>query len=279
MMFPALNMSAIKSLWIVGAGKMGQALYRGWVSAGIAIDAITLIDPTSKPADVELRPTDIWLNAPSTHASKPNIILFAVKPQSMPDTVTAYRTFLQPETLVLSIAAGIATATMQKLCDDNNQPIVRLMPNTPAMIGQGITAGFANAFVSEMQRQIVEKLFQAAGQFLWLDDEQNMHAVTAVSGSGPAYVFALIEALTAAGITHGLSSAIAEQLARQTVIGSAALAAAQADISPAQLRQNVTSPNGTTAAGLAILQAEKGLDDLIRQTVAAATQRSVDLSS
>ncbi len=269
-----------QSAWIIGAGKMGQALYHTWCRADMLRGGITLIDTSQQPADLQLRDADQWLSEPLPSAPQPDILLFAIKPQMMADLIPLYRQYLQRNILVLSIAAGISLDRLQELCGNPDQPIVRLMPNTPAQIGQGMTAGIANQNTTPDQRASVDQLFSATGQCLWLENEHHMHAVTALSGSGPAYVFALIEAMTDAGQTYGLPADMAARLARQTVIGSAALAAAQPDVSAAKLRENVTSPNGTTAAGLSVLQqaGSFSLNNLIRKTVIAGLKRSQELS-
>lgn len=264
------------SLWMVGAGKMGQALYGGWIKADLPIAQITLIDPQPKPADVTLRAADQWAAQPHTQI-KPDILIIAIKPQMIADTLPAYTDLIRPDTLVLSIAAGTSIKTIASLLGHPDQPIIRTMPNTPAMVGQGITAAFANSSVTDAQRMIAQQLLEAVGDVVWLSAEDQMHAVTALSGSGPAYVFALIEAMAKAGVAQGLSVETAMQLARQTVIGSGALAAALRDVPANTLRENVTSPGGTTAAGLSVLQGAHGLDELLAQTVAAAAQRSEEL--
>lgn len=264
------------SVWMVGAGKMGQALYQGWIKAALPITHITLIDPQPQPADLKLRTTDHWISQPDEQ-DQPDILVLAIKPQLIADTLAAYQRVIRPDTLILSIAAGTAIATLTALLGNPQQPVIRTMPNTPAMVGAGITAAYANASVSDHQRTVAQSLLQAVGDMVWLDDENQMHAVTAVSGSGPAYVFALIEAMAAAGMAQGLSAELAMQLARQTVIGSGVLAASQPDVSAAILRQNVTSPGGTTAAGLGVLQGAQGLDTLLTNTIAAAALRSKEL--
>ena len=267
-----------KSLWMVGAGKMGQALYQAWRAHNVSIETMILIDPNAQPTDLKLKALDQWSHTIPSNNKTPDCLILAVKPQIMADIVPLYHNHLRSDTLIISIAAGISLQTLADLCSNPQQPIIRLIPNTPAMIGQGMTGGIANSYTTAAHRTCAETLAQAAGQFVWLDNEEQMHAVTALSGSGPAYIFALIEALTAAGIAQNLSPQMSEALARQTVIGSAALAAAQPDVSTVTLRQNVTSPNGTTAAGLSVLQAsENGLDDLLKRTVDAAAKRSREL--
>jgi pyrroline-5-carboxylate reductase len=200
--------------------------------------------------------------------------VLAVKPQIIGAVLAQLEPAIGPETLVISIAAGIG---LQRLTTGlNTQRVIRTMPNTPAQIGKGITGAVAANGVTTADRAIAMALLQAAGPAVWLDAESQIDAVTAVSGSGPAYVFHLVEALAAAGKRQGLAPEIAMQLARQTVIGSAALL--EADPAPAaQLRQNVTSPNGTTAAALAVLMGDDGLTSLIDRAVEAARQRSEEL--
>lgn len=270
---------SLKTLWMVGCGQMGQALYRGWCKANLPITQMVLIDPTQSADKIGLREQDVLVGQPDENTPSPDVILFAIKPQMANDVLPLYRDYVRDDTLILSIMAGIGMDKMLYLFDKAQQPIIRTMPNTPAMIGQGITGAAPNASVTTAQRAIADQLLQAAGKVVWLEREDDLHAVTALSGSGPAYVFALIETMTAAGEQAGLAPELAAQLARQTVIGSAALAASQADISPEQLRHNVTSPGGTTAAGLdVLLSAEGGLPVMMRETIKAAARRSRELA-
>lgn len=259
---------------LVGAGKMGVALARGWLDAGLPPNHLLLVDPAPNSTALALA-EDYGLTL-NTDASGllPNVLVLAVKPQIIDAVLASLQPIVGPHTLAISIVAGIDIARLSRGLDMGR--VVRTMPNTPAQIGKGITGAVAGPEVGSEDREIAEALLQAAGPVIWFDDETQLDAVTAVSGSGPAYVFHLVEALAEAGRRQGLSDAIAEQLARQTVIGSAALLEAD-PAPPSVLRQNVTSPNGTTAAGLAVLMGENGLTELIDRTVAAARRRSEEL--
>ncbi len=264
----------IGPVMLVGAGKMGLALARGWLDAGLPPNHLLLVDPAPSPAALQLA-EDFGLNL-NTDASGllPNVLVLAVKPQVMDPVMESLLPITGSHTLAISIAAGIDIARLSRGLDMGR--VIRTMPNTPAQIGKGITGAVAGAEVSAEDREVAEALLRAAGPVVWFDDESQLDAVTAVSGSGPAYVFHLVEALAEAARRQGLPDAIAEQLARQTVIGSAALLEAD-PAPPAVLRQNVTSPNGTTQAGLAVLMGEPGLVDLIDRTVDAARKRSEEL--
>ena len=259
---------------LIGAGKMGLALARGWLKAGLPADKLLLVDP--KPADEAMDFAKAHGVALASAASGGGIgvLVLAVKPQIIGDVLAQLEPAIGPETLVISIAAGIG---LQRLTVGlNTQRVIRTMPNTPAQIGKGITGAVAANGVTVADKAIATVLLQAAGPAVWLDAESQIDAVTAVSGSGPAYVFHLVEALAAAGERQGLPPEVAMQLARQTVIGSAALL--EADPAPAaQLRENVTSPNGTTAAALAVLMGDDGLTSLMDRAVEAARLRSEEL--
>jgi pyrroline-5-carboxylate reductase len=258
------------SLLLIGCGKMGAALATGWLQANSIGERLWIADPAPLPAALAADARVLlW-----TGDAAPDAVVLAIKPQQFAAVLPAYRGHLGQRPLVVSIAAGVTLAHIADLLAYDG-PIVRAMPNTPAAIGQGITALVANDAIRAAECAQAEQLMAATGATLWLQDEEQMHAVTALSGSGPAYVFAFIEALTAAGVALGLPQAMAAHLARATVTGSAALAASSAE-SPATLRQNVTSPGGTTAAGLAVLQAT--LPDLLRTTTHAAANRSRELA-
>jgi pyrroline-5-carboxylate reductase len=205
----------------------------------------------------------------------PGVILLAVKPQLMDEVLPPLAKLAGPQTLLLSIAAGRRIASFEKYLPGG--AVVRAMPNTPASIGRGITAAVANRYVTPVQRALADDLLSAVGKVVWVDDEALLDAITAVSGSGPAYVFLLAECLAEAGRAAGLDARLAEELARATVSGSAALLEAS-DLSAAELRRNVTSPGGTTAAALEILGGEDGMQKLMTAAVAAATKRGRDLA-
>ncbi|WP_092182200.1 pyrroline-5-carboxylate reductase [Devosia sp. YR412] len=264
----------IGPVMLVGAGKMGLALAKGWLDAGLPPSNLVLVDPNPGGAARQLA-EDYELTISSEAVGLlPNVLVLAVKPQIIDGVLESLQPVIGPQTLAISIAAGIDIARLARGLGMGR--IVRTMPNTPAQIGKGITGMVAGPDVSAEGRAIAEALLLAAGPVVWLDAESQLDAVTAVSGSGPAYVFHLVEALAAAAKAQGLPDAIAEQLARQTVIGSAALLEAD-PATPAVLRQNVTSPNGTTAAGLAVLMADNSLTELVGRTVEAARLRSEEL--
>lgn len=261
------------NLLLVGCGKMGQALLTRWLERRLCTQ-IYVIEPAAIDADV---PHVQQLgDLPPTY--KPDVIVFAVKPQVLPDMAAQYKQFTDNGALAISIAAGKPVSFFQQHLGDA-AAIVRAMPNTPAAIGQGMTVACASASVTAAQKKQTQDLLSAVGDFAWAEDEKQMDAVTALSGSGPAYVFLLIEAMTAAGEKLGLAPDMAARLARQTVIGSAALAADSAGTPAATLRQNVTSPGGTTAAALAVLMDETaGVQPLFDRALAAAARRAEELS-
>lgn len=262
-----------RGLVLLGCGKMGSAMLEGWLAQGLPAGAVWVNDP--HPSDW-LSSTGVNLNM--TLPDSPAIVLVAVKPQMMADALPALAGFGNGNTLFLSVAAGTSIATYKAMLGDQT-PIIRAMPNTPAAIARGITAICGNDLATDEHLDMAEALLTAVGQVVRLDGEHQMDAVTAVSGSGPAYVFHLIETLAAAGETQGLSAGLAMQLAKATVAGAGALAE-QADDDPAQLRMNVTSPGGTTAAALAVLMNEKdGFPALLTRAVAAAANRSKELAN
>lgn len=261
-----------RGLVLLGCGKMGSALLQGWLAQGIAPDAVTVLDPA--PSDWLKAQSGLRLNGDLPPA--PAVVVVAVKPQMIGDALPGLQALGGGETLFISIAAGTDLARFEALLDGAT-PIIRTMPNTPAAIGQGITALIGNGAADAAALDLAESLMQAVGQTIRLESESQMDAVTAVSGSGPAYVFHMIECLAAAGVAQGLAPDLALSLARATVSGAGALAEA-ADESPAQLRINVTSPAGTTEAGLKVLMdAQTGLPPLVERTVAAAADRSREL--
>ena len=263
---------ADRGLVLLGCGKMGSALLAGWLADGMSPASVHVIDPA--PSDW-LRGTGVSINADLPE--NPAIVLVAVKPQMMGAALPAIRAFGGGDTLFLSVAAGTPLAQFEAVLGPGT-PIIRTMPNTPAAIGRGITALIGNTHATETQMDVAEALMGAVGQTVRLEREDQMDAVTAVSGSGPAYVFHLIETLAAAGAAQGLPEDLAMQLAKATVAGAGALAEA-AEETPSQLRVNVTSPNGTTQAALEILMdVQSGFPPLLRKAVAAATNRSKELS-
>jgi pyrroline-5-carboxylate reductase len=245
---------------------MGGALLHGWGKQTSFV--VSTLDPIAQDADYQ---------ASTDMRTKFDVIVLAVKPQVMAEVSENLKHIVTPSTLILSIAAGKPLVFYEEIFGAS-QPIVRAMPNTPALVSKGISVLCGNAACSEGQRQLAMNLMVAVGDAEWIDNEGLMDAVTAVSGSGPAYVFHLIETMTSAGITAGLSPALSSKLARQTVIGSAALAEKENATSAATLRQNVTSPGGTTEAALNVLMAENGLTALMTRAVQAAKQRGRDLA-
>lgn len=260
-----------RGLVLLGCGKMGSALLEGWLKQGVPPGAVWVIEPN--PSDW-LRTTGVRINEALPGA--PAIVLLAVKPQMMGAALPQVTALGGKDTLFLSIAAGTTIASFEATFGAAT-PLIRAMPNTPAAVGRGITAICGNARASEADMALAEALLSAVGQVVRLAGEHQMDAVTAVSGSGPAYVFHLIEALAAAGEAEGLPADLAMQLARATVCGAGELAH-QAPESASQLRINVTSPGGTTAAALAVLMdAETGFPPLLRRAVKAAADRGREL--
>jgi pyrroline-5-carboxylate reductase len=267
-----------QKLLLVGCGKMGGALLAGWLGRDMSRANVVVVEPYGGDALREQFGVKVIESLEELESAFiPNIIVFAVKPQAMDDIVPLYAEFVQPETMFLSIAAGKPSSYFEKLLGDG-AAIVRSMPNTPAAVGRGITVAFGNATVSGAQKSVATKLLEAVGEVGWVDGEGLMDAVTAVSGSGPAYVFLMIECLAKAGIEVGLDPDLAERLARATVAGSGELARQWSE-SAATLRENVTSPGGTTAAALEVLMAEDGLQKLMSRAVEAAEERSRELAS
>ena len=260
-----------RGLLLLGCGKMGSALLAGWLEAGVAPASVTVIEP--RPSDW-LIGTGVNLNSPLP--SDAAVALLAVKPQMMAEALPALKALGNGRTLFLSIAAGTTIATLEATLGQTT-PIVRAMPNTPAMVGRGITAICRNGHVDAAGFALARDLMQAVGEVVELEDESQIDAGTGVSGSGPAYVFHLIEALARAGEAEGLSPDVAMKLARATICGAGELAW-QSSETAAQLRINVTSPGGTTAAALQVLMDEEtGFPPLLRRAVKAAADRGREL--
>lgn len=260
---------------LVGAGKMGGAMLAGWLKAGLARNQILIQDPSLEAALI-CRDLGVAPKAEQHPDVAPVVLLMAVKPQVMGDVFPTVARLAGPKTVTLSIAAGKTLASFEQHLPPN-AAVVRAMPNTPASIGRGMTVLCANAHVSAAQRALCEQLMSAVGEVGWIEEERMMDAVTAVSGSGPAYVFLLAEAMAAAGVEAGLDPALAMQLAQTTIAGSGELMR-QSDLDAAALRHNVTSPGGTTEAALKVLMAPDGLTPLMERAVAAAVARGKDLS-
>lgn len=255
---------------LVGCGKMGGALLARWQTLGL-YSTLYVIEPSLPETGAPCLADIADIPAGFT----PDIVVFAVKPQILPEILPAYAGFRNA--LFLSIAAGRTIGFFEQRLPA--AAVVRAMPNTPAAIGEGVTVACANAAVTPAQKEQAEKLLSAVGDFMWVADEKLLDPVTALSGSGPAYVFLLVEAMTQAGIKLGLVPDMAEKLARKTVTGSAALAAQSPDMTAADLRRAVTSPGGTTAAALEVLMTEPAMQDLFDRALAAASRRAGELSA
>jgi pyrroline-5-carboxylate reductase len=263
------------TLVLVGAGKMGSAMLDGWLARGLNPKKITVIEPQPVKAVKALARRGVKIN-PKDKVGAASAIVIAVKPQSAPEALPPLARYIDKATLVLSIMAGRTIGFLEESLPAGTA-IVRAMPNTPAAIGRGISVAVANAKISKRQRKQASHLLAAIGKVEWVVDEILMDAVTALSGSGPAYIFLLAECMAHAGTAAGLPAELATRLARETVAGSAELLH-RSDIDAATLRQNVTSPGGTTAAALEVLMGPGGFDQLLTQAIAAATRRSRDLA-
>jgi pyrroline-5-carboxylate reductase len=270
------NTSALKNITgtiaLAGAGKMGGAMLTGWLAGGIEPKQVVVVEPMPSAEITALAVRGIRLN-PKDAAAVETLVV-AVKPQSFREAGRLLKPLVCPDTLVVSIMAGTTIASLSEVCGG---AVVRAMPNTPAAIGRGITVAVAAKNVSTAQCATADALLRATGSVEWVEDESLMDAVTAVSGSGPAYLFLLAEELACAGAAAGLPEELATKLARETIAGSGELLH-RSDLSAATLRQNVTSPGGTTAAALSVLMAEDGLQRLMTRAIAAATARSKELA-
>ena len=260
---------------VLGGGNMGSALVGGWLDAGLDPARIVVVDPKVSAALKPLIERYGVRHETAVPAGRFDVALLAVKPQMMGEALPALAAALAPESIAVSIAAGTSVATIERHLGE--RPVVRAMPNTPALIRRGVTGAYANPRVTGEQRRLAEELLSASGPVEWVDSEALIDAVTGVSGSGPAYVFYLAECLARAGEAAGLPADLAMRLARHTVAGAGELMI-RSDEPPAKLRQNVTSPNGTTQAALEVLMAENGLEPLMRRAVAAARDRAEELS-
>jgi pyrroline-5-carboxylate reductase len=264
------------SLVLAGAGKMGGSMLEGWLAVGMNPAGVAVIDP--RPSDDMMRlcaDRGIALNPANLPA--PDVLVLAIKPQMLDEAASGLNALLGPRTLIVSIIAGKTISDLRSRMPAASA-IVRAMPNLPASVGRGATGAAASAEVTEAQRLMADALLRSNGVVEWLPSEDLIDAVTAVSGSGPAYVFHLVECLAEAGAAAGLPPDLAQRLARATVTGAGELLF-RSDLSPATLRQNVTSPGGTTAAALEVLMAEpQGLKALMQEAVAAAKRRAGELS-
>jgi pyrroline-5-carboxylate reductase len=261
---------------LVGAGKMGGALLEGWLALGLEPRSAVVVELQPSRELSMLAGRGLRLNPVAASVGEAAAIVLAVKPQVAPEVMPALAPYLGAGSVVVSIMAGRTLGFLERALSQR-AALVRAMPNTPASIGRGITVAVPNVRVSQRQRELVHALLAATGAVEWIGDESLMDAVTAVSGSGPAYVFLLAEALARAGVAVGLPPDLSARLARATVAGSGELLA-RTPLDPATLRQNVTSPGGTTAAALEVLAGPDGLDPLMRMAVATATKRSRELA-
>ena len=259
---------------LAGAGKMGGAMLSGWLAHGLAAKNVVVIEPHASDEIRSLPARGVRLNPSPKDVGNVAALVVALKPQIFREAGTDLKPFGGPTTLVVSIMAGTTIAGIAEVCGGS---VVRAMPNTPAAIGRGITVAVAAKNVGAAQRAVADSLLRATGAVEWVENEGLMDAVTAVSGSGPAYVFLLAEELARAGVEAGLPEGLATKLARETVAGSGELLH-RSDLSSATLRQNVTSPGGTTAAALEVLMGPDGMQSLLTRAVAAATRRSKELA-
>ncbi len=274
-----MTLSLTAPLVLVGAGNMGGALLRGWMSRGLDPAQVVALDPAPpEPMRALFAAHGITCHAMAPKLAAPaQVILLAVKPQIMDQVVPGIVALAGPDTVVLSVAAGRTIASLAGHFPPGTA-IVRSIPNTPASVGRGITAAMGNVAVTLAQRALCDQLLSAVGEVVWVDEERLIDAATAVSGSGPAYVFLMAECLAEAGRAAGLPPAMAAQLARATVAGAGELLH-QSELPAATLRQNVTSPKGTTAAALDVLMANPGgLQALMTKAVVAAEQRARELA-
>src|SRR5215468_8401302 len=263
------------TLVLVGAGKMGGAMLEGWHRLGLKFDQLIALEPEPAPEIITLGQRGLRIN-PALDMVAASAIVLAVKPQIAPQVLPTLARLVRDDTVVISIMAGRTLGFLEKTLPAN-AAVVRAMPNTPASIGRGITVAVPNARVSKAQRDLADKLLRATGAVEWVADEALMDAVTAVSGSGPAYVFLLAETLARAGAAAGLPADLSARLARATVAGAGELLHRSA-LDAATLRQNVTTPGGTTAAALDVLMSPDGLDPVMNRAIAAATRRSRELA-
>lgn len=261
---------------LVGAGNMGGAMLAGWLKSGVPASSVVVVDPAPSPAMQSLIADAGARHVTAVPADLVASVLFlAVKPQVMGTVLPSLKSAIGPQTAVVSIAAGKTLAFLEEHL--GQAAMVRAMPNTPAMVGRGITGAYANSRVSMDQRERVSSLLRVSGPVEWVAAEADIDSVTAVSGSGPAYVFYLVECMAEAGRKLGLPADLAMRLARETVAGAGELLHQSPD-DASRLRQNVTSPGGTTAAALSILMAEEGMQPLFDKAIAAARKRAEELA-
>ncbi|MGK6312417.1 pyrroline-5-carboxylate reductase [Neorhizobium sp. DT-125] len=272
-----MTLSQIGSIVLIGAGNMGGAMLSGWLKTGVPGASITVVDPSpSETMKVAIADAGARHVSSVPEGLAADILFLAVKPQLMDAVLPPLKPVVGADTVVVSVAAGKTLAYLKSHFGDAG--MVRAMPNTPAMIGRGVTGAYANPKVTDAQRNAVQSLLRVSGPVEWVAGEADIDAVTAVSGSGPAYVFYLVECMAEAGRKAGLPADLAMRLARETVSGAGELLH-QSSEDAARLRQNVTSPGGTTAAALSVLMAENGMQPLFDKAIAAARKRAEELGS
>lgn len=272
-----MSVTLPRSLVLVGAGKMGGAMLEGWLRMGVPGAAVAVIDPKPSPElEALCARSGVKLNPQPGTLAEPEVLVLGIKPQMLADAAPGIEPLVGPGTLVLSILAGKTIGNLRDRLPRAGT-IARAMPNLPAAVQRGATGIAPEAQVSARQRDLATALLSGIGQVEWVEDERLIDAVTAVSGSGPAYVFLLVECLARAGAEAGLPPDLAGRLARATVAGAGELLH-QSELPPGTLRQNVTSPGGTTAAALEVLMAADGLQPLLTKAVAAAKRRAGELS-
>jgi pyrroline-5-carboxylate reductase len=272
---PASALSDLQgTIVLAGAGKMGGAMLSGWLAQGLDANRVAVIEPHPSDEIKALAARGVRLGPAPRDIGGVAALVVAVKPQMFREAGPPLRSIAGTSTLVVSIMAGITIAAIDEVCGGS---VVRAMPNTPAAIGRGITVAVADKNVSAAQRGIADALLRSIGSVEWTSDETLMDAVTAVSGSGPAYVFLLAEELARAGVEAGLPPDLANRLARETVAGSGELLR-RSELDSATLRRNVSSPGGTTVAALEVLMGPDGMQSLLTRAVAAATRRSRELA-
>ncbi|WP_169543054.1 pyrroline-5-carboxylate reductase [Sneathiella aquimaris] len=266
------------TILLVGCGNMGRAMLDGWIEKNIKPNSILVVDPSTSNLELASRSGCRIFTSPLLIEEdyQPDVIVLAVKPQVMTEVIPTYKKYADKGALIISIAAGTRIDVFENYFGKDTA-IIRTMPNTPAAVRKGMLVSVPNPSVTQEHRRLCDSLMSAIGTTAWVDDENMMDAVTGLSGSGPAYVFHMIEAMTKAGVAAGLPEDLATTLAKVTVAGAGELAQ-RSNLDVAQLRKNVTSPNGTTAAGLDVLMANNSLIELMTKTVEAAKKRSIELS-
>lgn len=275
----AKQFSSTSPLLIIGCGNMGRALLTGWQQAGLASDTVVIVDRHFTPSEAAsaTNPVTVVRDIAALDPQlRPRATLMAVKPHGITDAIVTLKARPIPPGLVISVAAGIGLMALESAAGAGAS-VIWAMPNTPAAAGAGVVGLAANGAASPEDKTLATTMMAAVGEALWVSDEEQMHSITALAGSGPAYVFHFVEALAQAGLDAGLAPDIARSAARQTLVGAAKMLSLNPESDPATLRQQVTSKGGTTAAGLACLQETGALTELIRKTVASAKARSLEL--